>query len=76
MVLTFDNKSYEYDSAVGLAVYYPFGRVSIANSLGEKFHRYMNLIAVSSSRDSREDTLMDMAVVALLGIIMERNLTD
>jgi hypothetical protein len=57
-------------------VYYPFGRMSVANSLGEKFHRYMNQIATNSTLKARDDTLIDMAVVALMGIIMEHKLTD
>lgn len=72
----FYSKSYEYDSVVGLSVYYPFGKASIANSLGEKYHRYLNQIGTASTRDARLDTLLDMAVVALLGVLIEHNLSD
>lgn len=76
MIGIFYSKSYEYDSVVGLSVYYPFGRASVANSLGEKYHRYLNLIGVESTVDGRRDTLLDMAVVALLGLLIECNLNE
>lgn len=62
----FDEKSREYNRVTSLSTYYPYNEQSIASAVHEKTMRLHNL---AGSGESLEDTLKDLAVVAIMGMI-------
>ena len=64
----FEGKSKEYNSITGMDAYYPYGYLSIVNALNEKLVRAANLVNRSGS--CKRENLRDMAIVAIMGIMM------
>lgn len=64
-------KSGEYNRVSPLRSYYPYGKISIANGLNEKMVRYIN--QVSDNQDGL-DTLMDLMILAAMGIVVTSQL--
>lgn len=62
----FDSKSREYNRVLSINAYYPYGEQSIASAVHEKAMRLHNLV---NSGYELEDTLRDIAVVALMGLV-------
>lgn len=45
--------------------------MSVLHSINEKVVRYRNQLEGHSTHGQRTDTLMDLAIVALMGLLME-----